>query len=52
MISKRYASNWQAGKDANAALGALVKERLQRHANGEELNDLFQPLVGNIKGKD
>ncbi|KAF2161904.1 hypothetical protein M409DRAFT_69435 [Zasmidium cellare ATCC 36951] len=51
-FSTKYADNWQAGKDANAALGSLVKERLQRHENGEELNDLFQPLVGNIKGED
>lgn len=29
-----------------------MKERLQRHANGEELNDLFQPLIGNIKGEE
>lgn len=51
-FSKKYADNWQAGKDANAALGSLVKERLQRHENGEELDDLFHPLVGNIKGQD
>lgn len=51
-FSKKYADDWQAGKDANAALGSLVKERLQRHANGEELDDLFLPLAGNIKGGD
>lgn len=27
---------------------ALTKERLERHANGEELDDLFEPLVRQI----
>lgn len=51
-FSKKYGDNWQAGKDANAALGSLVKERLKRHADGEELDDLFEPLAGNTKGED
>ncbi|KAK5633187.1 hypothetical protein RRF57_008901 [Xylaria bambusicola] len=31
---------------------ALTKERIERHANGEELNDLFQPMLEDRKGDE
>ncbi|KAI0508534.1 cytochrome P450 [Xylaria bambusicola] len=31
---------------------ALTKERIQRHAKGEELNDLFQPMLEDWKGNE
>ena len=34
------------------AMEALVKERMERHANGEKLNDLFHPLLEDSKGDE
>ena len=51
-LSKTYADNWQGGPNFHMAMEALVKERMERHANGEELNDLFHPLLEDSKGDE
>lgn len=51
-VSKTYADNWQSGGRFNNAMEALTKERMERHANGEQLDDLFQLMLEDRKGDE
>jgi hypothetical protein len=51
-FSRTYASNWAGGPNFHKAMEALVKERIERYHNGEELDDLFSPLLENAKGEE
>ncbi|KAH8196083.1 hypothetical protein TruAng_009739 [Truncatella angustata] len=51
-LSKWYADNWQAGADFHTVMEALAIERMERHANGEYLYDLFQPMIEDVKGNE
>lgn len=50
LLSKQYADNWKAGTNFHMAMEALTIERMERHAKGEVLNDLFQPMLEDRKG--
>ena len=48
-FSKKYAENWAAGGHWHASMTKLVKERIERHDNGESFNDLFEGMVAERK---
>ncbi|ORY68270.1 benzoate 4-monooxygenase cytochrome P450 [Pseudomassariella vexata] len=50
LFSKKFAENWQKGVNFHLAIEALTKERMERSANGEILNDLCQPMIEDRKG--
>ncbi|KAI0465547.1 benzoate 4-monooxygenase cytochrome P450 [Xylaria cf. heliscus] len=52
LVSKTYADNWRSGLRFHDAMEALTKERMERHANGEQLNDLFQPMLEDRNGEE
>ncbi|KAJ3562543.1 hypothetical protein NPX13_g8533 [Xylaria arbuscula] len=51
-VSNTYADNWQSGKRFHDAMVALTRERMERHANGEELDDLFQSMLEDRRGDE
>jgi cytochrome P450 len=51
LLWAKYAKNWQRGADHDAAMKLLVEERIERHRNGEVLNDLFQPMIESKGGE-
>ncbi|KAI1323176.1 benzoate 4-monooxygenase cytochrome P450 [Xylariaceae sp. FL0255] len=52
LVSKTYADNWESGGRFHEAMEALTKERMERHAKGEELDDLFQPMLEDRSGEE
>ncbi|KAI1823683.1 benzoate 4-monooxygenase cytochrome P450 [Xylaria intraflava] len=52
LVSRMYADNWQRAGRAHAAMEALTKERIERYKSGEELNDLFQPMLEDRNGEE
>lgn len=47
--SQWYASQWRNATDWSIAVRKLANERIERHDNGEHLDDLFQPMIEDKK---
>lgn len=51
-VSPWYADAWGRGKDWRGLVTQLVTERINRFESGEQLDDLFQPLMEDRKTGD